>query len=151
MRYKADITAGALKLPESRLVADLLLHEVDTAGWTDAILTKNILRVRNPATARRLTRLIRARLEPMGPLLWKLARDGNGRVATHAVFAAAVKHSPLLGDFLDIVVREQYKLFCAALTNKLWADYLEGCRERDSDMPLHPDDAKSGVEIYVDV
>ena len=37
----------------------------------------------------------------MGPELWKLVRDGEGRlVATHAVFAAAVKHSPLLGDFL---------------------------------------------------
>ena len=29
MRYKADITAGALKLPESRLIADLLLRRVD--------------------------------------------------------------------------------------------------------------------------
>ena len=27
MRYKADITAGALKLPESRLIADLLLRK----------------------------------------------------------------------------------------------------------------------------
>ena len=57
-------------------------------------------------------------------------------MATHAVFAAAVKHSPLLGDFLEIVVGEQYRLFSPALTNKLWADYLEGCRERDPDMPL---------------
>jgi Putative inner membrane protein (DUF1819) len=136
MRYKAEITAGALKLPESRLIADLLLRQVDADGWRDAIVTKNVLRARNPATARRLTKLIRGRLETMGPTLWKLVRDGNGGVATHAVFAAAVKHSPLLGDFLDIVVREQYRLFSTALTNKMWADYLEGCRERDSDMPL---------------
>ena len=47
----------------------------------------------------------------MGPDLWKLVRDGKGTVATHAVFAAAVKHSPLLGDFLDLVVGEQYRLF----------------------------------------
>jgi hypothetical protein len=72
----------------------------------------------------------------MGPSLWKLVRDGNGAVATHAVFVSAVKHSPLLGDFLDIVVREQYRQFSTALTNKLWADYLEGCQERDPDMPL---------------
>ena len=32
MRYKADITAGALKLPESRIIADLLLRKVDDAG-----------------------------------------------------------------------------------------------------------------------
>jgi hypothetical protein len=135
MRYKADITAGALKLPESRLIADLLLRQVDAEGWRDAIRTNNVLRARNPATARRLTRLIRGRLETMGPDLWKLVRDGSGKVATHAILAAAVKHSPLLGDFLDIVVEEQYRLFSTALSNKIWTDYLESCRERDPDMP----------------
>jgi Putative inner membrane protein (DUF1819) len=136
MRYKADITAGALKLPESRLIADLLLRQVDAESWRDAILTKNVLQARNPATARRLTRLIRGRLATMEAPLWKLVRDGEGGVATHAIFAAAVKHSPLLGDFLEIVVGEQYRLFSPALTNKQWADYLEGCRERDRAMPL---------------
>jgi len=135
VRYKADITAGALKLPESRLIADLLLRQVDAEGWKDAIVTKNVLRARNPATARRLTTLIRSRLETMGPELWKLVRDDKGTVAAHAVFAAAVKHSPLLGDFLEIVVAEQYRLFSPALSPKLFADYLESCRERDPQMP----------------
>jgi hypothetical protein len=77
---QGDITAGALKLPESRLIANLLLRQVNAEGWRDAIVTKNVLRARNPATARRLTRLIRGRLETMGPNLWKLVRDGNGGV-----------------------------------------------------------------------
>jgi hypothetical protein len=135
MRYKADITAGALKLPESRLIADLLLRHVDAEGWKDAIVTTNVLQARNPATARRLTRLIRGRLETMGPDLWRLIRDGKGSVAAHATFAAAVKHSQLLGDFLEIVVSEQYRLFSTKLSNKLFADYLESCRERDPEMP----------------
>jgi hypothetical protein len=134
--YRADITAGALKLPESRVIADLLLSQVDAEGWNDAIVTKNVLQAHNPATARRLTKLIRARLEMMGPDLWALVRDAKGGIATQAVFAAAVKHSPLLGDFLEIVVAEQHRLFRKVLTNKLWDDYLEGCRERDSSMPL---------------
>jgi hypothetical protein len=134
-KYRADITAGALKLPESRLIADLLLRQVDTEGWKEAIITKNILQARSPSTARRLTLLIRGRLETMGPELWKLVRDGKGTVAVHAVLAAAVKHSPLLGDFLEIMVAEQYRLFSPALSYKLFADYLEGCRERDPDMP----------------
>jgi len=29
MRYHADLTAGSLKVPESRVVADLLLRGVD--------------------------------------------------------------------------------------------------------------------------
>jgi hypothetical protein len=32
MRYKADITAGALKLLESRFIADLLLRQLEDAG-----------------------------------------------------------------------------------------------------------------------
>jgi hypothetical protein len=134
MRYKADIAAGALKLPESKLVADLLLRQVDAEGWRDAIVTKNVLQARNPSTAQRLATLIRGRLETMGPDLWKLVRDGTGNVAAHAILAAAVKRSPLLGDFLDIVVREQYRLFSTALNHKMWSDYLESCRERDPEM-----------------
>jgi hypothetical protein len=149
MRYKADITAGALKLPESRIVADLLLRQVDAEGWRDTIVTKNVLQVRNPATGQRLTRLIRRRLETIGPSLWKLVRDGSGVVAIHAIFAAAVKHSPLLGDFLDIVVREQYQVFSTALTNKLWADYLEGCRERDPAMPFWNETTRSRLRSSV--
>jgi hypothetical protein len=135
MRYKADITAGALKLPESRIIADLLLREVDAAGWQDAIVKRNVLQARSPATAIRLTKLIRGRLETMGPDLWHMIRDGKGSVATHAVFAVAVKHSPLLGDFLKLVVGEQYKLFSPKLSYKSWDEYVEGCRERDPEMP----------------
>ena len=134
--YRADITAGALKLPETRVIADLLLSHTDPQGWNEAIVTKNVLQVRNPATARRLTQLIRGRLELMGPDLWMLVRDSKGEVATQAVFASAVKHSRLLGDFLEIVVAEQYRLFSTALTDKLWDEHLQGCRERDTDMPL---------------
>lgn len=135
VRYKADLTAGALKVAESRIIAGLLLLKVDADGWKDAIVKRNVLQARSPATATRLTKLVRGRLMTMGPDLWRLIRDGKGSVATHAVLAAAVKHSPLLGDFLDLVVREQYRLFAEKLTNKLWDDYLDGCQERDPDMP----------------
>jgi hypothetical protein len=37
-RYRADITAGSLKVAESRRIAGLLLHEVDAIGWADAIV-----------------------------------------------------------------------------------------------------------------
>ena len=135
MRYSADITAGSLKVPESRIVARLLLDGADRQAWKDAIVSENVLQARNPATANRLARLIRGRLETMDADLWKLVRDGTGTVATHAVLAAAVKHSPLLGDFLDLVVREQFRLFSPRLSKAIWDDYLDGCRGRDPDMP----------------
>ncbi len=135
MRYKADITGGSLKLSESRRIADLLLRRIDAEGWKDAIAKRNILQARTPATARRLTQLIRGRLETMGPELWVLVRDGRGSVAIHALLAAAVKHSPLLGDFMIMVVGEQYRRFGAALSNKMFDEYLDGCRQRDPEMP----------------
>ncbi len=134
-RYKADITAGSLKLAESRRVADLLLQRVDVKGWNEAIIDRNVLQIRSPATAKRMASFIRARLETMGPELWKLVRDGQGAVANHAIFAAALKHSPLLGDFLELVVGEQRRRFASILSLRLFDEYLEGCRERDHEMP----------------
>jgi hypothetical protein len=135
MRYKADLTAGSLKLRESRVIADLLLRQTDPAGWRQAVVERNVLQARSPASARRLTTLIRGRLETMGAGLWALVRDGTATVATHAALAAAVKQSPLLGDFLDLVVRDQYRSFSRMLTGAVWDAYLDDCRGRDPDMP----------------
>ncbi len=139
MRYRADITAGSLKVPESRIIADLLLQGLDEPGWKEALYDQNVLQSRSPETARRLVLLLRGRLALMETELWKLVRDGSGTVATHACLAAAVKHSALLGDFLDLVVREQYKCYAEALSAKLWKTYIEDCRGRDPDMPRWSD------------
>jgi hypothetical protein len=139
MRYQADITAGALKVTESRRIADLLLQGTSETGWKKALYDQNVLQTRNPATAKRLALLLRGRLGLMDADLWKLVRDGSGIVATHACLAAAVKHSALLGDFLDLVVREQYTCYADALSNKLWEEYIVDCRGRDPDMPQWSD------------
>ena len=134
MRYDAHLTAGALKLPESRVIADLLLRGTARGEWKRPIEEENVLQARSPKTAKRLTVLLRGRLRTMGPELWRLVRDGSKVVATHACLAAAVKHSPLLGDFLDLVVREQYRLFQPTLSAQLWERYVEDCRSRDPEL-----------------
>jgi hypothetical protein len=135
MRYSADITAGALKVPESRVVADLLLREVTGREWRKAIYDENILQTRSPKTAKRLSVLVRGRLSLVEAPLWKLVRDGSVVEATHACLAAAVKASHLLGDFLDLVLRDQYRTFKETLALTIWADYIQSCRGRDPDMP----------------
>jgi hypothetical protein len=134
-RYRADLTAGSLKIAESRIIADLLLRAVGEDEWKEAITNENVLKAKNPATAIRLARLIRQRLETTTFDHWRMVRDGTLVVATHAALAAAIKHSYLLGDFLDLVVRDQYRRFAKSLTNKLWREYLEDCRGRDPEMP----------------
>ncbi len=135
MRYKADITAGALKIPESRVIAGLLLRGVSDKEWREAIYDDNILQTRSPKTAKRLAVLIRGRLSSVEAPLWKLIQDGSATEATHACLAAAVKASHLLGDFLDLVLREQYRTFKETLSLTVWTDYIEECRGRDPDMP----------------
>lgn len=148
-KYSADITAGALKVPESRVIARLLLKGVDDKEWHDAIVKENVLQARTTATAIRLARLIRKRLETMDADLWKLVRDGNSTEVTHAVLAAAIKHSPLLGDFLDLVVREQFRLFNPKLSKAIWEDFLSDCRGRDSDMPHWNDSTRRRLSSSV--
>lgn len=135
VRYQADIIAGALMVPESRIIAGLILRGLDAQGWNHAIVEQNILKVRSKDRALRIAKLIRGRLDSMGPDLCRMVRDGMGTVVTHAVLAGAIKHSRLLGDFLVLVVGEQYRQFGRSLSNKLWDDYLNGCRERDPEMP----------------
>lgn len=149
MRYSADITAGALKVPEGRIVARLLLDGMDGPAWRHAIETENVLQARSPATAKRLARLIRRRLETMDVDLWKLVRDGTAPVAAHAALAAAVKHSPLLGDFLDLVVRDQYRSFNPRLSKALWDAYLDDCRGRDPDMPTWSESTRNRLRSSV--
>jgi len=134
-KYTASITTASLKLMESRIVAELLLRNVDAEGWKNAIQVENVLQARSPTTAKNLGKLLRTRLETMERDLWTLVKDGKGDVAIHALFAAAVKHSRLLGDFLYVVVADEYRKFSSNLNRSLWDVYLEGCRERDPEMP----------------
>ncbi len=135
VHYTATITSASLRVRESRIIARLLLDHVDDAGWKQAIVEDNVLQMGSPVSIRRVSRLLRARLEPLGPGLWVMVRDGSKEIATQAVFAGAVKESRLLGDFLDIALREQRALFAKCVSNRVWSDFIDGCRGRDPNMP----------------
>lgn len=137
--YNATLTKGGTCLRECRIVADMLLRNVSTTAWQQAIVEDNCLQARSVYTARCLSRLIKARLEPLGPLVWTMVRDGDRTLATQAVMAGAVRHSRLLADFMDLVIREQRRLFAESISLGLWADYLAGCRGRDPEMPVWSD------------
>jgi hypothetical protein len=129
--YKANLSSQSLLVPESRIVAGILMDGVTPSKWRDAIAVQNLLQKRSPSTAKRLASLVRSRLEPMGEDLWALVKNGNKEEATHAVLAAVVKQSAIVRDFLDIAFREQVEIFKTNLTRSVWESYLLGCRERD--------------------
>jgi len=139
MIYTATITTASLRLRESRIVADLLLRGLSDREWDEAVLRQNVLQLGSPESIKRVARLLRARLQPLGVGLWGMVRDGGREQATQAVFAAAVKNSRLLGDFVDLTMREQRALFATRIEARMWTDYIEGCRGRDPDMPQWSD------------
>lgn len=130
--YKSDITTGSLMIPESREVAKLMLAGADEETWRRAIHVDNVFQKRNPATVRSQVRLIRNRLELMSAPLWNMVAEGSLEVATQALLAAAIKHSRLLGDFMDGVMKEHYRTFKSTLTNRDWELFLEVCEARDT-------------------
>ncbi len=107
--YNGDIVAGSLLIQESRKVAALLLEKTNPDEWHKAIVVDNILQKRSPASAIRQARLINNRLTRMDKDLWQLIRDGSSEIASQALLAASIKHSRLVGDFLDTILRHHWQ------------------------------------------
>jgi hypothetical protein len=70
----------------------------------------------------------------MSPALLAFIVDGSYRETIHACFAAAIKHSRLLGDFLDSVVRREYTSGGRELDPYHWRSYLDACKMVDPNM-----------------
>jgi len=136
--YKANITAGALLIPESRKIADLLIRRVSASEWKSAIEIQNILQKLSKASAMRVAALIKIRLELMTPELWKMVRDGDSILTTQALLAASIKHCRMLGDYLDVVVRGQFNNMENRLTPLLWDEFIISCKQRDPFMEDFP-------------
>lgn len=135
MIYTATITSASLRLRESRIIADLLLQSVSNAEWKEAIIEQNILQMGSVESIKRISSLLRTRLKLLGEGGWQMVRDGGKELAIQALLAGTIKNSRLLGDFMDITMREQRALFAKNLEHRMWIDYIAGCRGRDPNMP----------------
>lgn len=118
-------------LPESRVIARLLLQRPDDWAWDRAVRVDNVLQKSSPATAVRQARLIRFRLETVDPSVWVVIRDGDKETASQLLFAAALKHSELLKDFLREVVADNVRRLERTLSVKAWEPFLHDCAARD--------------------
>ncbi|MES2597436.1 MAG: DUF1819 family protein [Verrucomicrobiota bacterium] len=147
--YSADLTAGSLKLRESRIIAGLLLVGADEKTFREAVVTANVLQTRTPATAVRLARLIRGRLSGMDAVLWRMVSEGDKTLATQALLAATLKHSRLLRDFMDLGLRDEYRLLHTELEMALWTRFLIGCESRDPSVARWSDSTRRRLRSTV--
>ena len=136
--YTANLTAGALLVSESRKIADLMIRQVSAEEWKTAVENQNILQKLSASSSKRVATYIKARLALMTPALWQMVRDGDAILATQAALAATIKYSRILGDYLDIVVREQFRKLEDKLTPALWDEFIVSCKQRDPLMDDFP-------------
>lgn len=140
--YNAEISAGSLMLPESRRIARLMAENPSEEKWAHALKADNLLQKKSPATARRQARLIRNRLETLNPEAWNLVADGDQEVAIQILLAASIKHSRLLGDFLQNIYAQQLRRLEHALTHHHWEGFLTECIHRDAQVAEWADSTK---------
>ncbi len=129
--YNGSIASGALLVPESRTIARLLLAGADQKTVKEAILKGNILQKRSPQTAKIHGSLIQKRLILMNPPHWEMVVQGHAALATQAVMAAAIKHSHLIGDFMQSVVKAHWQTFQTSLFSSDWHYFMENCAQLD--------------------
>ncbi len=138
LHYKANITAGALLVPESRKIADLMLKNISKEEWKHEIEENNILQRLSVSSSKRIASFIKARLGLMTPDLWVIIRDGDANLSTQANFASAIKHCRLLGDYLDVIIRAQFKKLEDTLPLPLWDEFIVLCEQNDPLMEQFP-------------
>jgi bacteriophage exclusion system BrxA-like protein len=134
--YSATISSTSLLVRETRLVAELLLSgRGEGDAWQHAILEDNVLQSGSAVAVIRSANILRARLAPLGIKAWRFMRDGDQTLARQTALAGVIQHSRLVGDFLDLVVRDKRARFETHLKPSDWSTFLEGCRNRDPEMP----------------
>ena len=147
--YNGGIVAGSLLMEESRKIAQLLLDNVDRQRWHQAIVLDNILQQRSPAAAKKQARLIKNRLTLMDRALWQLIVDGASETTSQALLAASIKHSRLVGDFMDTVLRQHWLTFTKKLTTSDWNHYLEQCTQLDPQVETWKDSTRAKLKQVV--
>jgi hypothetical protein len=147
--YNGEIVAGSLLVNESRKIARLLIKKVDPEQWRHAISVENILQKRSTSAAKRQARLIRRRLALMEHELWEIIEKGSADIATQAVLAAAIKHSRLIGDFMDKVIRRHWQTFENKITDKDFVDFIETCTQIDPGLDHWAESTRSKLKQVV--
>lgn len=140
--YNADFIVGSLLIPESRRIAHLLLNNIDEDTWHKAIVVENILQKKSKIMAKQQSRLIRNRLSLMSPQLWHFVTEGSYELVIQSLFAASIKHNPLIGDFLSMVVRKHVQMFNNKLSSNDWLKFLTECEQIDPKISYWTDNTR---------
>jgi len=85
----------------------------------------------------------------MKPKLWEIVDKGSTDVACQALLAAAIKHSRLVGDFMNKVIRQHWQTFTKNISVRDWKDFFETCVQIDPKVEKWTDSTQSKLKQVV--
>jgi len=148
-QYKGDIVAGSLLVRESQILSRMMLDQISPEEWHQKLVIDNILQKRSPETAKRQARLIKGRLKLMKPDFWELIDKGKPETVIQALLAASIKHSRLLGDFMDKIVKSHWQVFKKHISVKDWQEYLDMCSQVDPNVTDWTDATRNKIKQVI--
>ena len=130
--YSGDLSGGSLMVQESRVIASLLLQNASEEQWYESIHVNNALQKRSLATAGRVTRAVKHRLELLETEFWLALRDGDDELATQAAMCAMLQRNLLFVEFMEQVVKDAYLTKTENLVSYQFYDFLDDAGNRDN-------------------
>ena len=134
MIYNAEISAGALMVVETKLLAKLLLKNPSKEDWKQAIEIDNILQKKTPATAKRQAILVKKRLDCVAPEILEQIASGDNELTLQLIFASSLLHSQLHLDYMKKVYGEHLRLYESHLKKNAWEHFWDECAILDSNI-----------------
>lgn len=130
--YLGDLIGGGLLIAESRIVAATLLQQLPEADWKHRFEVENVLQKPSRHSSIRYARAIRRRLAPLGDNFIHALLQATGQEYVQMLLLAVLIHSPVLVDFMRLVVMEHKRLYKTALSVDAWNSFIA---ERQQIMP----------------
>jgi hypothetical protein len=147
--YSATLSStSSLMLPESRLLADLLLKHPSDQDWKQRICVDNILQKPSPATATRVASLIKNRLSFLSQEGLRLVVLSERALAIQLLFVAALRHSQLLHDYLRDLYLPHVKRQ-EPIKKHDWLAFLDECAHRDAKVSTWTDSTREKLHQVI--
>lgn len=117
---------------ESRIVAALLLDEVNESAWKHDVLEYYVLQKNTKATEMRCAKTLRSWLELLPAEFLLALHDGDEELAGQVAFCATLQRNLLLLEFMERVVKGAYTAHEEQLYMYQWLEFVDECGQRDT-------------------
>ena len=130
--YSFSFLTGALYLPESVAVAEVMLGQPEWKEVARQAAKHNLLRQRTNASRTRLLREIRYRLQQLSPKELEFLCDADARDQRHLLFIAICQRFRFIREFVEEVLRPK----ALALDSQLYpADFARFIDRKGAEAP----------------